>query len=147
MGSRLHSYQSRLCSQLMTFIPHARPSVHDPSNLGNLLFLLKLRFIEILSGVSFSVTSSLSCLKAKTVKLSTARLFEFVLLTSPPVVVSTLANLPQPLISFPWTSMGLRASYCSSFGLLPPGYFSQGFGLFFMLLYSTEGKTFGSALR
>lgn len=65
VGSRRHSYQSRLCSQLMTFAPHARPSVRDPSNLGNLLFLLKLRFIEILFGVSLLVTSSLSCLGAK----------------------------------------------------------------------------------
>lgn len=88
VGSGFHSYQSRLCSQLMTFIPHARPSVHDPSNLGNLLFLLKLCFIEILFGVSLSVTSSLSCLTAKIGKLRTARLFEFVLLISPPVVVS-----------------------------------------------------------
>lgn len=76
VGSRLHSYQSRLCSQLMTFSPHAKPSVHDPSNLGNLLFFLKLCLIEILFGVSLSVTSSLSCPEAKIVKLSIAGLSE-----------------------------------------------------------------------
>lgn len=101
VGSGLHSYQSRLCSLLMAFIPHARPSVCDPRNLGNLLFLLKLYFIEILFGVSLLVTSSLSCVRAKIVKPSTARLFEFVLLTSSPVVVSELANLTQLVISFP----------------------------------------------
>lgn len=69
VGSRLHGYQSRLCSQLMTFTPHARLSVHKPSNLGNLLFWLKLCFIEILFGVSLLVTSSLSCLGAKIVQL------------------------------------------------------------------------------
>ena len=95
VGSRRHSYQSRLCSQLMTFAPHARPSVHDPSNLGSLLFLLKLCFIEILFGVSLLVTSSLSCLGAKMWSLfSRTRLFEFVLLASPPIVVSKLTSLP-----------------------------------------------------
>lgn len=124
VGSRRHSYQSRLCSQLMTFAPHARPSVHDPSNLGNLLFLLKLRFIEILFGVSLLVTSSLSCLGAKMWSLfSRTRLFEFVLLASPPVVVSKRTSLPRLLSSFPLTSTRWRASCCPSFGLLPLGYF------------------------
>lgn len=123
MGSRLHSYQSRLCSQLMTFIPHAKPSVHDPSNLGNLLFFLKLGLIEILFGVSLSVTSSLSCLEAKIVKLSTAGPFELALWTSPLAIVSKLANLPQVLITSLFASTRLRAGYCLSFGLLPPGYF------------------------
>ena len=78
---------------------------------------------------------------------STARLFEFVLLASSPVVVSTQTCLPQLLISFPLASTRLRARYCASFGLVPSGYFEQGFSLFFKLLFSREGKTFGSALR
>lgn len=146
MDSKLHSYQSRLCSRLMAFIPQARSSVHVPSNLGNLLFLLKLCFIKILFGVSLSVTSSLSCLRAKIIKLGTTRLFQE-LLNSPPVVASKPPNLPHLRISFPLASTRLRASYHSSFGLLPPGSFQQGFRLFFMLLCSKEGKAFGSALR
>lgn len=67
VGCGLHSYQSRP----MTF-PHAKPSIQAPRNLGNLLFLLKLYFIEILFGVSLLVTSSLSCPEAKTVELGTA---------------------------------------------------------------------------
>lgn len=74
VGSGLHSYQSRLYSLLMTFTPHAKPSVRDPRNLGNLLSLLKLYFIEILFGVSLLVTSSLPCPCAKAVGLSIASL-------------------------------------------------------------------------
>jgi hypothetical protein len=70
MGSGFHSYEARLCCLGMTFTPHAKLSVHAPRNLGNLLFLLKLYFIEIPFGVSLSVTSSLSCPEAKTVELS-----------------------------------------------------------------------------
>lgn len=123
VGSRLRSYPPRLCSQLMTFSPHAKPSVHDPSNLGNLLFFLKLCLIEILFGVSLSVTSSLSCPEAKIVKLRIAGLSECVLRASPLAVESKLANLPQLLISSPLPSPRLRASSCSSFGFLPAGYF------------------------
>lgn len=69
VASGLHSYESKLCSLWMKFTPHAKPSVYAPRNLGNLLFLFKLYFIEILFGVSLSVTSSLSCPEAKTVEL------------------------------------------------------------------------------
>lgn len=125
VGSGLHSYRSRLCSLPMTFIAHARLSVHGPRNLGNLLFLLKLCFIEILFGVSLSVTRFLSCLTAKIVKLSTARPFEFALLMSLPVVVSKLANLPSPAQRF----LGfykLRASY-HLFLASTSRWFGQGF--------------------
>lgn len=98
VGSGLHSYQSRLYSLLMTFTPHAKPSVRDPRNLGNLLSLLKLYFIEILFGVSLLVTSSLSCPCAKAVGLSIASL-------SIPAANCTLGSWYQS-----WPTWGARVA-------------------------------------
>lgn len=105
---------------------------HDPSNVGSLLFVLKLCFIEILFGVSLLVTSSLSCLRAKIRETLVEPGFLSVYCwLHRQWWCPNLANLPQLLISFPLASTRSRAGYCSTLGLLSPAFFEQGFSLFF----------------
>lgn len=132
----------------MAFIPHARPSAMIQamweayclcSSCASLKFFLECHFW---SQVLFLVR------EPRSGSISTARFFECVLLTSPPWWCQSLANLPQLLISFPLASTRSGAGYCSTLGLLPPGFFEQGFSfvLFFMLLNSRECKALDSAL-
>lgn len=71
-----------------------------------------------------------------------ARLFEFVLLTSPPGVVSRQTHLPQLPISFPLATARLRTSYC----YVSQVTFNKVSVCFYKLLNSREGKAFGFVL-
>lgn len=147
VGSRLHSYQSKGCVRSWWHSFHMPGPLPMIQAIWETLFLLKLCFIEILFGVSLSVTSPLSCLRAKIVKLSTASPFEFVLLTSSPVVVSKSGwPIPAP----DQLSLGFyKVENKLLFIFWPPlsRLLFARFQFVFMLLYSRKRKAFGSAWR